>query len=100
MVEVLGVSLGPTVDLGRVDYNFKMFKDGDGTATVGGIGSQTAHVSSPDILRCSLTLISSGSSPLLLDRLRLRALYKELQVWKCLRISGSFTQLPECSIMH
>ena len=29
MVEVLGVSLGPTVDLGRVDYNFKLFKDGD-----------------------------------------------------------------------
>ena len=34
MVEVLGVSLDPTVDLGRVDYNFKMFKDGDGTVTV------------------------------------------------------------------
>ena len=33
MVEVLGVSLDPTVDLGRVDYNFKMFKDGDGTVT-------------------------------------------------------------------
>ena len=28
-MEVLGVSLDPTVDLGRVDYNFKMFKDGD-----------------------------------------------------------------------
>ena len=39
MVEVLGVSLGPTVDLGRVDYNLKMFKDGDGTVTVGGTGS-------------------------------------------------------------
>ena len=50
MVEVLGVSLGPTVDLGRVDYNFKMFKDGDGTVTVGGTGSQTAHVSSHDCL--------------------------------------------------
>ena len=33
VVEVLGVSLGPTVDLGRVDYNFKMFQDGDGTVT-------------------------------------------------------------------
>ena len=29
MVEILGVSLDPTVDLGRVDYNFKLFKDGD-----------------------------------------------------------------------
>ena len=34
MVEFLGVSLDPTVDLGRVDYDFKMFKDGDGTVTV------------------------------------------------------------------
>ena len=50
VVEVLGVSLGPTVDLGRVDYNLKMFKDGDGTVTVGGTGSQTAHVSSSDTL--------------------------------------------------
>ena len=50
MMEVLGVSLDPTVDLGRVDYNFKMFKDGDGTVTVGGTGSQTAHVSSHDCL--------------------------------------------------
>ena len=47
-MEILGVSLGPTVDLGRVDYDFKMFKDGDGT--VGGTGSQTAHVSSHDCL--------------------------------------------------
>ena len=39
MVEVLGVSLGPIVDLGRVDYNFKMFKDGDGTVTFDGTGS-------------------------------------------------------------
>ena len=39
MVEVLGVSLDPTVDLGRVDYNFKMFKDGDGMVTVDGTGS-------------------------------------------------------------
>ena len=38
-MEVLGVSLGPTVDLGRVDYNLKMFKDGDGTVTVDGTGS-------------------------------------------------------------
>ena len=50
VMEVLGVSLDPTVDLGRVDYNFKMFKDGDGTVTVGGTGSQTAHVSSHDCL--------------------------------------------------
>ena len=39
VVEILGVSLGPTVDLGRADYNFEMFKDGDGTVTVGGTGS-------------------------------------------------------------
>ena len=39
VMEVLGVSLDPTVDLGRVDYNLKMFKDGDGTVTVGGTGS-------------------------------------------------------------
>ena len=29
-MEVLGVPLDATVDLGRVGYNFKMFKDGDG----------------------------------------------------------------------
>ena len=39
VVEILGVSLDPTVDLGRVDYNFKMFKDDDGMITVGGTGS-------------------------------------------------------------
>ena len=39
VMEVLGVSLGLTVDLGRVDYNLKMFKDGDGTVTVDGTGS-------------------------------------------------------------
>ena len=53
VVEVLGVSLGPTkevkkgffnllgptVDLGRADHNFKMFQDGDGTVTVDGTGS-------------------------------------------------------------
>ena len=38
-MEVLGVSLGPTVDLGRAGYNFKMFQDGDGTVTVDGAGS-------------------------------------------------------------
>ena len=38
-MDVLGVSLGPTVDLGRADYNFKMFQDGDGTVTVDGTGS-------------------------------------------------------------
>ena len=63
-MEVLGVSLDPTVDLGRVDYNFKMFKDGDGTVTVGGTGSRTAHVSSHDCLWCSPARISSPSPPL------------------------------------
>ena len=35
-----------------------------------------------------------------LDQRQLHALYKQLQIWKCLRISSSFTQLPECSVMH
>ena len=38
-MEVLGVSLDPTVDLGGVDYNLKMFKDGDGAVTVDVTGS-------------------------------------------------------------
>ena len=38
------------------------------------------------------------SSPL--DQRQLHALYKQLQVWKGLRISSSFTHLPECSVMH
>ena len=46
------------------------------------------------------SLLVLHSSLLSLDRLRLHALYKQLQVWKCPRISGSFTQLPECSVMH
>ena len=92
-MEVLGVSLGPIVDPGRADYNFKMFQDGDGTVIVDGTGLWTAHVSSSDTLRCCLTLICSGSS---FGRLQLHALYKQPQVWKCLRISSSFTHLPEC----
>ena len=52
-----------------------------------------------------LLLTLSGVLPLesllvLLDQWQLPALYKLLQVWKCLRISSSFTQLPECSVMH
>ena len=35
-----------------------------------------------------------------LDQRQLPALYKQLQVWKGLRISSSFPQLPECSVMH
>ena len=38
-------------------------------------------------------LFSFSSSSLSPDRLRLRALYKQLQVWKGLRISSSFTHL-------
>ena len=39
VMKVLGVLLGPTVDLGRTDYNFKLIQDGDGTVTVDGTDS-------------------------------------------------------------
>ena len=35
-MKVLGVSVGPTVDLGRADNNFKLIQNGDGTVTVDG----------------------------------------------------------------
>ena len=38
-MKVLGVSLGPTVDLGRADYSFKLIQNGDGTVTVDGTDS-------------------------------------------------------------
>ena len=39
VMKVLGVSLSPTVDLGRADHNFKMIQDGDGTVPVDDTGS-------------------------------------------------------------
>ena len=91
VMEVLGVSLDATVDLSRVDYNFKMFKDGRSMAR-----SQLAaqarrrHTFLLPILSDVLPL---ESLLVLFDQRQLPALYKQLQVWKCLKISSSFPHL-------
>ena len=90
--------LGIVLTGSRIRWYGKMFKDGDRWH-----GHSWRHRlvdGTRFFFRYSLMFSHSNLFSFSLISGNSHALYKLLQVWKCLRISSSFTQLPECSVMH
>ena len=106
-MEVLGVPLGPTVDLGRVDYNFKRFKDGDrwhGHSWRHRLVDGTRFFFRYSLMFSRSNLFSFSSSPLLLfigcDSTPYISSSKSGSVSGFLVLSHSFQNVQSCTRNH